>query len=470
VTKTVPKVSIGLPVFNGQNYIAEAIESLLDQSFRNFELIISDNSSNDATASICTEYARHDRRVRYIRNAENIGAAPNYNQVFTLARGIYFKWAAHDDMCRRGFLQRCVAALDGEPRAVLAYPLTATIDYRGEIIKQWSARPALGAMQPSTRFREALREVETHPIWGLMRVDALRRTPLFGSYPAHDLPLLAELSLLGRFIEIPEILFLQREHRQRSVRVYDFRNPHRAVVWYDPRRAGKLIFPRWRILKEYLAAIRRTPISTLERLHCLALMPRWMRDNVDKLSGDLVRATERLPAIGRFTARIYDWIWNTMDRRHWRRAAAEIRQSTASEDIVLLADNCWFGYESLIGRRTFPFLEKDGQFFGVPANDGVAIEELERMRRVGATYVAFAWPALWWLNHYTELHRHLRSQYRPVFENKRLVVFDLHSTEWNHDRRAGQRRALPVSPVRSKPQADVLHPDSTGYRRCHRNQ
>jgi glycosyltransferase involved in cell wall biosynthesis len=429
VNRPAPKVSIGLPVFNGENYVAEAIESLLGQSFEDLELIISDNGSTDATSSICAEYLRRDRRVRYVRNVENIGAAPNYNQVFALARGVYFKWAAHDDVCRRGFLQRCVAALDEEPRAVLAYPLTATIDDRGELIKEWSARPELGALQPAARFREALREVETHPIWGLMRVDVLRRTPLFGSYPAHDLPLLAELSLLGRFIEIPEILFLQREHRQRSVRVYDFRNPHGAVAWYDPRRAGKLTFPRWRILREYLAAIRRAPLSTVERLHCLAQMPGWMRDNADKLSGDLVWATERLPAIGRVATHIYTWSWNAVDRRRWRRAAAEIRRSTASGDVVLLADDCWFGHEPLIGRRTLPFLEKDGQFFGVPAGDRVAIEELERMRGVGATYMAFAWPALWWLDHYTDFHRHLRSRYRAAIENKRLVVFDLHPSK-----------------------------------------
>jgi glycosyltransferase involved in cell wall biosynthesis len=420
-------VSIGLPVFNGENYLAEAIESLLDQSFQDFELIIADNASTDATASICTEYAQRDRRVRYVRNAENIGAAPNYNKVFALARGVYFKWAAHDDVCRRDFLQRCIAALDAEPDAVLAYPLAVTIDDHGEQIKEWPARPALGALQPSTRFREALREVETHPIWGLMRTDALRRTPLLGSYPAHDFPLLAELSLLGRLVEVPEILFLHREHRQRSVRVYDFNDPYGAVVWYDPRRAGKLMFPRWRILGEYLAAIRRVPVPTVERLHCLGLTLRWMRDNAHKLSVDLVRAMERLPAIGRGVAHISNWASNAADRRRWMHMAAEIRQSTASDDLVLLADDCWFGHEPLIGRRTLPFLEKDGQFFGPPAGDHVAIEELERMRRQGATYVAFAWPALWWLDHYTDFHRHLRSHYRPAVQSKHLMVFDLHS-------------------------------------------
>ena len=427
MNRIAPKVSIGLPVFNGENYVAEAIESLLGQSFQDFELIISDNASTDETATICAKYVQHDQRVRYVRNAENIGAAPNYNKVFALARGVYFKWAAHDDVCMPDFLRRCVEALDDDPSAVLAYPLTTTIDSRGDLIKEWSARPGLGALRPSTRFCEALREIETHPIWGLVRADMLRRTPLLGSYPAHDMPLLAELSLLGRFIEIPEILFLHREHDQRSVRVYDFNDPYGAVVWYDPRRAGKLMFPYWRILGEYLAAIRRAPVSTVERLHCMALVLRWMRDNANKLSVDLVLATDRLPVIGRGAAHIYDWMWNAVDRRRWRRLAAEIRQSTASDDLVLLTDDCWFGREPLIGRRTLPFLEKDGKFFGRPSGDRMAIEELERMREEGATFVAFAWPALWWLDHYIDFHRHLRTHYRPAVENKRLMVFDLHS-------------------------------------------
>lgn len=426
-----PRVSIGLPVFNGQNYVAEAIDSLLTQSFEDFELIISDNASTDSTEAICAEYVRRDQRVRYVRNAENIGAAPNYNRVFGLAHGRYFKWAAHDDVCRPDFLRRCVEALDADPSAVLAYPLTATIDHRGELIKEWPARKgwparaALGAARPSTRFREALRVVETHPIWGLMRVTVLRRTPLFGSYPAHDLPLLAELSLLGHFIELPEILFLQREHGERSVRVHDFRKPHAALAWYDPRCAGKLAFPRWRILGEYLAAIRRAPLSPAERARCLALVLRWARDNAGDLTDDLAQATACLPGIGRAAARTYDRLWNAVDRRRWQRVAAEIRRATASEDVVLLADDCWFGHESRVGRRTLPFLEKDGQFFGPPADDRVAIDELERMRGHGATCVAFARPALWWLDYYTGFHRHLRSRYRLAVETERLVVFDL---------------------------------------------
>src|ERR1700737_2789384 len=93
----VPRVSIGLPVYNGERYLRFAIDSLLEQDYINFELIISDNASTDATQAICQEFADKDPRVRYYRNQTNLGASGNYDRVFELARGDLFKWAAHDD-------------------------------------------------------------------------------------------------------------------------------------------------------------------------------------------------------------------------------------------------------------------------------------------------------------------------------------------------------------------------------------
>src|SRR3712207_6191103 len=110
-----PKVSIGLPVYNGEKFIREAIDSILNQTFEDFELIISDNASTDETAAICQTYAAQDRRVRYFRNLENIGAAGNHNRVFEAASGKYFKWAAHDDLCGPNFVAECVNVLDRDP-------------------------------------------------------------------------------------------------------------------------------------------------------------------------------------------------------------------------------------------------------------------------------------------------------------------------------------------------------------------
>ena len=127
---TTPRLSIGLPVYNGALLLSEAIESLLTQTFTDFEIVISDNASTDATEEIARRFADQDKRIRYYRNETNIGLAPNFNRVFALANNpAYFKWAAHDDLYKPTFLQRCVEVLDSEPDVVLSYTIVDVIDY-----------------------------------------------------------------------------------------------------------------------------------------------------------------------------------------------------------------------------------------------------------------------------------------------------------------------------------------------------
>src|SRR5579863_9411434 len=110
-----PRLSVGMPVYNGERFVAQAIESILSQTFRDFELIISDNGSTDATETICREQAARDPRVRYYRSDRNRGAAWNHNRVVELARGEYFRWQCHDDYCDRILLEKCLAVIDKDP-------------------------------------------------------------------------------------------------------------------------------------------------------------------------------------------------------------------------------------------------------------------------------------------------------------------------------------------------------------------
>jgi len=104
VTSKVPQVSIGMPVYNGAKFIREALDSLLAQTFTDFELIISDNASTDETEAICQEYAAKDARIRYVRQAKNLGAVANFKFVLDEAVGEYFMWAAHDDKWSKAYL------------------------------------------------------------------------------------------------------------------------------------------------------------------------------------------------------------------------------------------------------------------------------------------------------------------------------------------------------------------------------
>ncbi len=246
-----PVVSIGMPVYNAQNYIREALESILAQTFTGFELIISDNASTDATGRICRAYAQKDARIRYYRNQVNLGADPNYNKIFKLSKGKYFKWAAHDDVIAPDFLEKCVDVLDRDKSIVICCSNTGIIDENSALKRPFPVILRTDSRSAGIRFFELL--IKPHAsfsIFGLIRSDRLKKTPLFGGYASSDKVLLARLALMGRFHEIPEMLFLSRDHGDQSVKMLpDLR---RYAVWFNEDNRGKILFPYWRIALEYM--------------------------------------------------------------------------------------------------------------------------------------------------------------------------------------------------------------------------
>ena len=269
------QVSIGLPVYNGERYISETIESILRQTFTDFELIICDNASKDDTGRICKEFARQDSRIRYYRNSQNIGAGPNFNRTFHLSSGKYFKWAAHDDLCAPEYLQECVKVLERFPSVVLCHSDVQWIDADGNFMCNYD--PNLDEVDspfPSRRFRSLI--LSTHwciDIFGLMRRDVLSMTPLIASYIASDRSLLVELALRGSFYRIPQVLFFSRDHPERSIRTFTL---HERGKWWDPSLAQRIPLPNFRLLIEYVRSIHRVSLPIKDRFGCyMALLP-WI--------------------------------------------------------------------------------------------------------------------------------------------------------------------------------------------------
>jgi glycosyltransferase involved in cell wall biosynthesis len=239
-----PRVTVGVPVFNGESVLAETLDSLLNQTFSDFEIVISDNGSADRTEQICRAYTARDPRVRYYRNAVNRGAAWNHNHVFELARGEYFKWNSADDLCAPEFLARCVTALDRDPAAVMATSEAVVIDECGK--RQSLSVPGqtllpvvpLGA-SAHVRFRRNIQLKHLcMSIYSLIRSDVLRQTDLIGGYADSDRTLLAHLALIGHCAVIPEVLFFNRDHPHRFSRVYadDYHCGWRETPnWFDLR-------------------------------------------------------------------------------------------------------------------------------------------------------------------------------------------------------------------------------------------
>lgn len=251
IASSQPTVSIGLPVYNGQQYLQSAIDSILGQTYRNIELVVCDNASTDDTEKICTQYAARDPRIQYHRNPHNMGAAANFNRVFELSTGTYFKWAAHDDVLEPTYLEKCVEMLEQTPDAVLCQSLVKIIDDQGECLQIYNhAASGTDRLRPSDRFAARLASRPCMEVFGLIRADALRSTSLIRHHLGSDRTLLVELALLGRFTLFPESLFLNREHPERFKRQH--RLPRSELAWYTPKKAKGGGPPRWRMLRTWI--------------------------------------------------------------------------------------------------------------------------------------------------------------------------------------------------------------------------
>lgn len=229
-----PKVSIGMPVHNGAKNLPQAIESLLAQDYTDFELIISDNASDDGSYGICEQYAAQDSRIRLYRNPHNLGASPNFNRLVDLARGEYFKWNGHDDWCAPEFLSECVAILEADPTAVAAYPQTAIMDKDGTLLEYFVEPTDASSPDPVKRYENLFANlILTNMVFGLVRTHALRKTQRLPRYRWGQRVMVLELALQGRIYLVPEPLFFRRIPRRTGPRT-------RKRSWLDisNRRIG----------------------------------------------------------------------------------------------------------------------------------------------------------------------------------------------------------------------------------------
>lgn len=298
MVSTKPKVSIGLPIYNAERYLAEAIDSILAQTYTDFELIISDNASTDRTQEICLKYAQRDQRIRYHRNEKNMGGIPNHNLVFKLASGEYFKWAAHDDTIAPEFLASCVEALDQNPDAVLCMTKTRLIDEHGNPLRDIEYKKTTDAdlPNPARRFRNFLIfNMSGNFLYGLIRVRGMEQTLLHGNFTSADLVFLAELALYGKYHVVPEYLFFRRDHPGQSTKGV-WKSERARHSWSDTSLANKIVLPKWSFLFRCFHAVHRAPLHILDRIACYGAVIRWMflRRNIWALGKDIAVAAQRL--------------------------------------------------------------------------------------------------------------------------------------------------------------------------------
>lgn len=278
-----PTVSIGLPVYNGENFLAETLDSLRSQTFEDIEIIVADNASTDATGEICKTAADEDERVKYFRHETNLGAPANYNFTVDQAVGEFFMWTAHDDLRAPSFVDSALEIFSERPETKVVFSQTLRVDADGEVIGDRVRHDDLLEPAVHRRFRAAISS--PHPsivVFGLMRLETMRATGRHGSYLGSDRVLAAELALHGPFAEIPEPLFFGRDHPDRYVRMINERNQESAnakQLWWDPDRRKLDRFPRWRRYRDYGRAVWNHPLSAPDRLRSIGALAASLTDN-----------------------------------------------------------------------------------------------------------------------------------------------------------------------------------------------
>ena len=293
-----PRVSIGMPVYNCERYVADAIDSHLRQTYTDFELVITDNASTYRSEEICRSYAARDPRIKYHRSPENIGASGNFKCCFELSGGEYFRWTPSDDVVGPELLELCVEVLDRDPSVLVAYPRTRLIDGDGRIIGDYDENLHLMQERPSVRFREVLRRLRLCNLqYGLTRRKILARTGLMRSYSGGDIPLILELALHGKFYEVPEHLFYRRMHEGAASAMKSEKD---VMALYDPKKRESLFLYNWVHLGANLKSIARAPISLTEKLRTYEIQARWVlwgrREYLNELAMAARHAARKLRA------------------------------------------------------------------------------------------------------------------------------------------------------------------------------
>ena len=291
---TQPPLTIGLPVYNGSRFLPQALTSIQQQTYTDFELLVSDNGSTDDSRDIVREHARDDERIRLLESPVNRGAAWNYNRVFAESRSALFKWAAADDELEPTCVARSLEVLEAsDPSVVVVFPVTRMVDEEGNTLREIvdPLDMPVGASAHERLRRVVAGAVYGNVVFGLMRSDALRRTRGHGAYPSSDLVLLAELALLGSFRLVAEPLFLRREHLEMSRKA----NPTLEEMsrFFDPQ--GPVTrHEHARVFVEHLRAIRRADLSAWEKGRCYQVfLTTWVRRH-DELRIRLARLGGRL--------------------------------------------------------------------------------------------------------------------------------------------------------------------------------
>ena len=281
------RVGIGLPVFNGEKFLEESIRSIVEQTFEDFELVIGDNASTDATEEICRSFER-DPRVTYVRRERNLGATPNYNDLMSRLEAPLVRWQACDDAIAPEYLGACVAMLDEDQGASMAHAHARVIDGTGGDIGGWDQESALEADAPVDRWEAMAVAPDWHSIFGLVRREVLDAVGLFPIYPGSDRWVLGGWLLHGHVRLVEEPLFIWRDHAETFRRTANQSKSDAENWWSTDLKSWPL---RTTVLgcRHGRRVIGTSPLNRKERKACRRLLHRQVASPAVRKARGLIR-------------------------------------------------------------------------------------------------------------------------------------------------------------------------------------
>jgi glycosyltransferase involved in cell wall biosynthesis len=276
VQSAIPAVTVGVPVYNSERYLAETLRSILAQTFTDFEIVISDNASTDGTQLICNDFVRADPRVRYVRQQRNMGVTRNYNVLVALARGRFLKWSSSNDIIQPQFLAACVPILEARDDVVLVYTRTRYFDALSGSVLDHADNLDLQGDDAVERYKQCdERLVANNIINGVIRLRALKSSTLHGDYPSSDIPLMTELALYGKFVEVPQPLFYRRTEAGARYGT-GTASVHRLYYPDDTYGSSRR---DWQRMCQMIRGVTRAPVSLSQRARLYDYLARraWWR-------------------------------------------------------------------------------------------------------------------------------------------------------------------------------------------------
>jgi glycosyltransferase involved in cell wall biosynthesis len=283
-----PEISIGMPTYNAETTVREAVGSVLDQTFANLELIICDNASTDGTWRIVEELARLDSRIVVVRRPVNIGANANYSDTFRRARGPYFKWASSNDVMDRVFLQTCVEYLEQHPDYTVACPSAWTFSGDLTNCSPYEGDNAYTDDDPVERVKQVTQRMRlNNALNGVIRTEALRKTALIEHYIGADVVLVGQLALLGKIALLDQRLFYRRMDAASATALKSWQE---VVAHHYPSPSGRATLPTWRSHWGWCKTVFLLPLTVGARLRIMQWCLRRMIWQRRALGRDLVEA------------------------------------------------------------------------------------------------------------------------------------------------------------------------------------